>query len=54
MHHPLVLKDDKDVFDFVLKPLIRKSPSAIGKDINYEYLDESPILNHKVINLFCE
>jgi hypothetical protein len=52
-HHLLALEGDKNVFDFVLKTLITQSSLAIGKDINFEDLDDSPILNYKAINLFC-
>ena len=50
----LALEGDKDVFDSVLKPLIIQSPLSIGKDINFEGSDDSPIVNREAINLFCE
>ena len=52
--HLLALKGDNDVFDSILKPLIMHSPFPIGKDINYEDSDDSPIINHEGVNLFCE
>jgi hypothetical protein len=52
--HLLALEGDKDVFDSVLKPLIIQSPLSIGKDINFEDLDDSLIVNRDAINLFCE
>jgi len=52
--HLLALKGDKDVFDSILKPLIMHSPLPIGKAINCEDSDDSPIVNRKAVNLFCE
>ena len=48
------LEGDKDIFDSILKPLIVQSSLPIGKDINVEDSDDSPIVNRKAVNLFCE
>jgi hypothetical protein len=53
-HHLLALEGDKNIFDFVLKPLIIQSILSIGKDINFEDSDDFPIVNRKAINLFYE
>ena len=53
-HHLLALEGDKDVFDSILKPLIRQSLLPIGKDINCEDSNGSPIVNREGVNLICE
>ena len=52
--HLLALEGDKDIFNFILKPLIMQSPLPIGKDINWEDSDDPPIVNLKAVDLFCE
>ena len=52
--HLLALEGDKDVFDSVLKPLMVQSSLPVGKDINFEDSDDSPIINREAVNLFCE
>ena len=52
--HLLALEGDKVVFASVLKPLIIQSPLSIGKDINFEASDDSPIDDREAFNLFCE
>ena len=49
----LGLGSDKYILDSVCRPLIRQSPLPIGKNINFEDSDDSPIVNREAINLFC-
>jgi hypothetical protein len=52
--HLLALEGDKDGFDSVLKPFIVLSPLPIRENTNFENSYDSPIVNRKAINLFCE